>query len=1336
MGGNGIPVVAHRASRLSALVMIVSVALALLPSAALAKSRTAEAIGAPTDDQAVGYQINPAHDGVQADATLFPPLVSKWGIRFRNEYVSYPLIAGNRVFVIVWNVPASGAVLWGFDLDTGTLLWPPVELGTSSQVANAAYEGGHVFVIGGEGEAWAVDAASGRTVWFTHLEGQRQFDAAPTAMNGIIYTSGYGVGGTVYAINESDGSIRWRAPVNNGDQPALAVSSGAVYVSSACDETAAFDPLTGAALWHYATSCKSGNGMTPVLHAGRLYVRDPALPNNVVLDAATGQPVGNFVSQSAPTFDASNAIVMPSRTVIEARDIATGALAWSFTGDKSALLPPIAVNGYVYTASRAGTLFAIDASNGTVAWSGPAGTAESFPEGKTLLYGLSAGDGAIAVPVASSLQIFGTTPASGNPGPDPLVTPALPPLQVGSSIGQQVSFQVDANHAGVQLDDATVPPLTRRWIAGVGAASHPLIINGRAYLANGGLMDCPLVGTGCRGTNIGASGLSYDAGRIFAVDVGGTVRAVDPATDTVLWSRSLPGQPWFGGDPGAHHGMVYVARPGGSSGSGGTLYALSEADGTVAWSAPVTNGLRSEPVVTDTGVYVAYSCAQVYDFNPSDGSLIWHHAGLCQGDTGRTPALYRGRLYVRDPSSGNLIFDAATGEIVGSFSATVAPAFYGSLAIYLNGNTLRAVDLDTGFLAWTYRAESGAPPDQPFDSMITPPLIDNGYVYVGGAQSTLIAVDVRTGQPVWWEGDGFKTFQPPAEDDPSAPLSGFAAGEGYVLAQREDTLYAYSMAPPAAPTLPRKGGAMAPDEVTAYQVDPAHDGSQGADTLTPPLARTLSVDFPGHLSYPLIVNGKAWFSVSNEPRAGTTLYVIDIKTGKPAWLPYSLLPSGGMEEQLTYEAGKVFVLGQGGLMLAFDAGTGREVWRSNLRNFKTVNGVAGQSWFANPPTALNGIIYTIGTGSGASLYAIRETDGSLLWSSDAMNNYGAVAVTSTGVYDVSPCTAATDHDPQTGAVIWSSVPAGCPTGSAATPIVYGGKLYVRSTDSTNNTVFDAQTGARLGPFPGTAPPAFAGSLGYFLSSSTLEARDLATDAAIWSFSGDGNLNTAPIVDNGTVYIGSSTGNLYALDALSGALTWSTATGVGFLAPEDVPSQTYQVTGLAAAQASLVAPSKNRLSIFAPEVNPTPTPTPTATPTPTPTPTSTATPTPTPTPAPTPTPTPTSPGARPAWSAWSSQGGVLASAPASCSWAQAGSIRSSPAATARSGTTGATPVSGTGNRWAASPRRRPALSVRAAARWMSLSAAAITRSGEWPIAMAAGVHGSASAASSRASRRSR
>src|SRR5207245_5051507 len=61
------------------------------------------------------------------------------------------------------------------------------------------------------------------------------------------------------------------------------------------------------------------------------------------------------------------------------------------------------------------------------------------------------------------LQIFSTSPPSGNPGPGPAVTPTLPAPHVGPSTGQQVGFQVDSNHAGAQLDDSTVPPLTRRW---------------------------------------------------------------------------------------------------------------------------------------------------------------------------------------------------------------------------------------------------------------------------------------------------------------------------------------------------------------------------------------------------------------------------------------------------------------------------------------------------------------------------------------------------------------------------------------------------------------------------------------------------------------------------------------------------------------------------------------------------------------------------------------------------------------------------------------------------------------------------------------------------------
>ena len=90
-------------------------------------------------------------------------------------------------------------------------------------------------------------------------------------------------------------------------------------------------------------------------------------------------------------------------------------------------------------------------------------------------------------------------------------------------------------------------------------------------------------------------------------------------------------------------------------------------------------------------------------------------------------------------------------------------------------------------------------------------------------------------------------------------------------------------------------------------------------------------------------------------------------------------------------------------------------------------------------------------------------------------------------------------------------------------------------------MLDAQTGAKIGTFTGEPPPAFAGHISFYFSGNTLEAHDLATDATIWRFAGDGNLVTGSIVDNGTVYVGSSTGNLYGIDAVTGVVSWSANT---------------------------------------------------------------------------------------------------------------------------------------------------------------------------------------------------
>ena len=60
-----------------------------------------------TTDQAVAYELNVGHSGALSNDTLTPALVQAW-TRNLGGSVSYPLIAGGRVFVTVGN-PSSGS---------------------------------------------------------------------------------------------------------------------------------------------------------------------------------------------------------------------------------------------------------------------------------------------------------------------------------------------------------------------------------------------------------------------------------------------------------------------------------------------------------------------------------------------------------------------------------------------------------------------------------------------------------------------------------------------------------------------------------------------------------------------------------------------------------------------------------------------------------------------------------------------------------------------------------------------------------------------------------------------------------------------------------------------------------------------------------------------------------------------------------------------------------------------------------------------------------------------------------------------------------------------------
>jgi outer membrane protein assembly factor BamB len=272
---------------------------------------------------------------------------------------------------------------------------------------------------------------------------------------------------------------------------------------------------------------------------------------------------------------------------------------------------------------------------------------------------------------------------------------------------------------------------------------------------------------------------AYDNGVVYVVPDStpvfgsGAIYAYSAKTGKRIWRAHLPNQYLYDSPPTAGNGMVYT----GGAGEGGTVYAVREKDGSVAWTGAVENGDNSSPIVTENGVYVSYVCPETYRFNPLNGKQIWNYQQEgCDGGGGATMALYGGLLYVRDTinyATNSIILDAANGNMVGGFNTTFIPAFLNDTAFYTESNALSAVDINTGKTNWTASPPSG-------DSYASPPIVVNAIVFVGTALGNVLAykgkdgtvlATVAVGAPISAYDGG----------DYSSPLAGLSAAQGMVV---------------------------------------------------------------------------------------------------------------------------------------------------------------------------------------------------------------------------------------------------------------------------------------------------------------------------------------------------------------------------------------------------------------------------------------------------------------------------------------------------------------------------------------------------------------------------
>lgn len=354
-------------------------------------------------------------------------------------------------------------------------------------------------------------------------------------------------------------------------------------------------------------------------------------------------------------------------------------------------------------------------------------------------------------------------------------------------------------------------------------------------------------------------------------------------------------------------------------------------------------------------------------------------------------------------------------------------------------------------------------------------------------------------------------------------------------------------------------------QATSYQINSAHNGYSYQETLHLPLKKLWSVPI-SDASYPVIADGRVFVLNAPSNVYGTKLYAIDAKSGGVLW--QKNIPGTYYWSALTYGDNKLYVLNFDGVLLALDPQNGATIWSKQMPE---------QYAFSAPPTFANGMVYVGGAGIGGTVYAVTAEDGSVKWTASVANgDVSSPAVRNGAVFVSYACNQAYSFDALSGVLLWN-YSADCSGGGGKTTVIakpYG--LFTR--DFYGNLILNRVTGKKMGAYKADFVPAIAGDHRFTIKNSKLSAYDQFHKINLWSFTGDGTLSSAPIVVNSHVYIGGSSGMLYALQVETGKLSWSANVGSPIPSPDE-HNVSQPLTGLAAGEGLIVVPASNSLVAY-------------------------------------------------------------------------------------------------------------------------------------------------------------
>ncbi len=307
--------------------------------------------------------------------------------------------------------------------------------------------------------------------------------------------------------------------------------------------------------------------------------------------------------------------------------------------------------------------------------------------------------------------------------------------------------------------------------------SSPAVVDGHLYIDG----NCLNASTGRQvwtSGEIGGSPAVYN-GYVYG-SAPGLLAAVDAYTGALKWKTNYKnsyGNPESGGNPTVSYGIVY-------SQGYSAFYALNSTTGAEIWKD--SNLEISSYAIANNYIYITSSSKHcLYALNAFTGEEIWKSLEIASFDARCSLSISDGRIYLNSghnvhcfsASTGNLIWtsfatslpmvgsptvaydmvyvgswdkniyalDASTGDMIWKFT-TGSSGVHSSLAVaddivYASSDDryLYALNAATGELLWKYMTISANDLYATYNSMLAPPIVAEGHIYIGTNQGNLLA---------------------------------------------------------------------------------------------------------------------------------------------------------------------------------------------------------------------------------------------------------------------------------------------------------------------------------------------------------------------------------------------------------------------------------------------------------------------------------------------------------------------------------------------------------------------------------------------------------------------